>query len=64
MRRHLLVVSEKNIKMLKTNFCHRTKRIIIGGTTITSCRSPTCITNMYVTLGLNQVHYADSYGPT
>ena len=56
MRRHFLVVSEKNIKMLKTNSCHGTKRIIIGGTSY--------ITNMYVTLELNQVHYADSYGPT
>ena len=58
MRRHLLVVSEKKIKMLKTAFVNGQKGIITGGTTITSCRRPTYITNMYVTLLLIQVHYA------
>ena len=34
MRRHLLVVSEKKIKMLKTTFAQTKKLSIIGGATI------------------------------
>ena len=50
MRRHLLVVSEKKIKMLKTTFAHA--KSITGGATIIFCAQPTYITNICIQQGL------------
>ena len=52
MRRHLLVISEENIKMLKTIFCPSNKLSIIGGTTITFCAQTARITNICTKSGL------------
>ena len=51
MRRHLLVVSEKKIKMLKSAF-GTTKRHIIGGATIPFCAQTAHITNICMKSGL------------
>ena len=51
MRRHLLVVSEKKIKMLETSFA-ATELSIIGGATIFFCEQPTYITNICIQQGL------------
>ena len=48
MRRHLLVVSEKKIKMLKTAFgTGHKKSSITGGATITFCAQTAHITNIF-----------------
>ena len=52
MRRHLLVVSEKKIKILKTTFAHAKSSSIIGGATIIFCAQPTYITNICIQQGL------------
>ena len=51
MRRHLLVVSEKKIKMLKIVF-GTTKSSITGGATITFCTQTAHITNICMKSGL------------
>ena len=50
MRRHLLVVSEKKIKMLKIAF--GTTKSITGGATITFCTQTAHITNICMKSGL------------
>ena len=52
MRRHLLVVSEKNIKMLKKCFWHHKKASITGGATIPFCVQTAHITNICMKSGL------------
>ena len=52
MRRHLLVVSEKKIKMLKKCFWHHKKTSITGGATIPFCAQTAHITNICMKLGL------------
>ena len=51
MRRHLLVVSEKKIKMLKC-FWHHKKSSITGGATITFFAQTAHITNICMKSGL------------
>ena len=51
MRRHLLVVSEKKIKMLKTGFGTK-KSSITGVATITFCAQTAYITNICMKSGL------------
>ena len=46
MRRHLLVVSEKKITMLKSGFGITKKASITGGTTIPFCAQTAHITNI------------------
>ena len=53
MRRHLLAVSEKKIKMLKTAFGATKKSSITGGTTITFCAQTAHITNICMKSGPN-----------
>ena len=52
MRRHLLVVSEKKIKMLKTKFGRRIELSIIGGATIFFVNNLHTITNICIKQGL------------
>ena len=51
MRRHLVVVSEKKIKMLKT-VGPRIELSFIDGATIFFCAQPTYITNICIQQGL------------
>ena len=63
MRRHLLVVSEKKIKMLKTTFAHAKSSSIIGGATIIFMRT-TYIHNKYMyTIRAYYLQYCGTYAP-
>ena len=52
MRRHLLVVLEKKIQMLKNCFWGHKKSSITGGATITFCAQTAHITNICMKSGL------------
>ena len=52
MGRHLLVVSEKKLKMLKTTFAHAKKLSITCDASITFCTQTAHITNICMKSGL------------
>ena len=63
MRRHLLVVSEKKIKMLKTAFVAKKKSSILGGVTIIFCAHTVNIKKYLHEIRAHYLQYFSGYTP-